>query len=303
MFFAFFVFLLFIFSNILIPKNNDAKSGIIQVGSHGFLGEKENSLDVLYIGDSESYSSFSPMQMYEEYGITGYVTGVSAQRIYNQYYYLKEALEKQSPKVVVVETNTLFRKYSVANAVVGELNNTVPFVKYHDRWKNISLRDLNFKKDYTHREVTKGFQIRKMIDSVEKTDYMKKSDKITEVPYLNEYYVKKIKELCEKKGAQVLLVSSKTLRNMNYGRHAGLQRMADRLELPYLDLNMIPEIDIDWKTDTVDQGDHLNTAGAIKVSSYMGEYLVKNYNLKSHKNDPYYADWNNDLVEYKKLIG
>lgn len=301
-FIAFFLFFIFIGSILLFPKDNTKKCGMQDVVSNGFLGEKENSLDVLYIGDSESYASFSPMQMYDEHGFTGYVLGASAQRIYNQYYYLKEALKNQSPKVVVIETNTLFRKYSVLKAVLGELNNSIPFFKYHNRWKKFSFNDLKLKKDYTHTEVAKGFRIRKMVESADNSDYMKNLGEVVEVPYLNEYYVGKIKELCQEKGIEVILVSTESLANMSYARHIGLQKMADRLELPYLDLNLVDEIEIDWQVDTADKGDHLNASGAYKVSKYMGKYLKEKYKLKSHKSDFKYKKWDYDLEEYKKLV-
>lgn len=301
-FFLILCLLIFVLSFVFAPKDNTSKSGMHQVEAHGILGEKENSIDVIFMGDSESYTSFSPFHMYDEYGFTSYVIGVSAQRIYNQYYYLKDALRTQNPQVVVIETNTLFRKYSVFNAIAGEANNLIPFFQYHDRWKKMSVRDFDLHKDYTYTDATKGFRVRKGIDSVENKDYMKKNKEKVEVPYLNEYYVKRIKELCESRGIKVLLVSSKSLKNWNYGRHQGMSEMAERLNIDYIDLNFVDEIEIDWQKDTLDKGDHLNTSGALKVSSYMGDYLSKKYNLKDHKNDPYYSNWNIDLEKYKELI-
>ena len=38
----------------------------------GFYQEKENSLDVVYIGASDVYNAFSPALAYKEYGYTSY---------------------------------------------------------------------------------------------------------------------------------------------------------------------------------------------------------------------------------------
>ena len=57
------------------PKNNEKSSGMRNAQATGFLTERENSLDYLIIGDSETYSSMSPMQLWRDYGYTGYVCG------------------------------------------------------------------------------------------------------------------------------------------------------------------------------------------------------------------------------------
>ena len=41
------------------------------------LRELDNSIDVIVVGDSLSYSSVSPMELWKDYGITAYVCGQS----------------------------------------------------------------------------------------------------------------------------------------------------------------------------------------------------------------------------------
>ena len=48
-------------SRILEPKNNDKESGMATPDANGFLAEKENTIDVLFIGDSLIYTSILPM--------------------------------------------------------------------------------------------------------------------------------------------------------------------------------------------------------------------------------------------------
>ena len=56
-------------------------------------------------------------------------------------------------------------------------------------------------------------------------------------------------------------------------------------------------MDIDWAHDTADFGDHMNFAGAQKVSSYIADYLADTYDLPDHREDAAYSDWN-DVVEW-----
>ena len=73
-----------------------------------YLCEPEDSIDVLFLGSSYAYCDWSPAAMYAGSGLTGYVMGGSEQTPAITYWYLKEALETQSPSVVVMEASSLF---------------------------------------------------------------------------------------------------------------------------------------------------------------------------------------------------
>lgn len=70
----------------------------------GFYEEPENTIDVLFLGSCNMYSSISPVLLYEEYGITGYAFCCPDQEMSTSYTYLKEALKHQDLKAVVVES-------------------------------------------------------------------------------------------------------------------------------------------------------------------------------------------------------
>ena len=63
----------------------------------------KDTVDVLIFGASHAFSSFSPEDLYEDYGITAYVQSSSCQRIWQSYYYLEEALKYQKPQYVILE--------------------------------------------------------------------------------------------------------------------------------------------------------------------------------------------------------
>ena len=107
--------LLVILSKVFIPKNNTVEAGIHNVTANGILGEKSNTIDIIILGDSESFTAISPMKIWKDYGFTVYNGGVSSQYLYDTYSYLKKSLNNQSPKIVVLETNAIFRKIPLSN--------------------------------------------------------------------------------------------------------------------------------------------------------------------------------------------
>lgn len=87
---------------------------------------------------------------------------------------------------------------------------------------------------------------------------------------------------------------------MTYEKHNSYLQLSKKIEVAYLDLNLISEIDINWESDSYDGGEHLNYNGAVKVSSFIGNYLKENYNLPDHREDDSFASWNDTLLDNSK---
>ena len=260
--------------------------------------EKKNTIDVLVAGDSESYTSVSPMDLWDRAGIAAYDCGQPGQRIQETYYILKTAFRTQSPKLVLFETNTMFRDPGFLKNVQLSLTEPLayhfPVIKYHNAWKALFDGPGGLKKSY------KGFEIRDKVVSYEgDEEYMKETKDKAQIPEVVRVYMEKIKRLCEKNGADLLLVSAPSPKNYNYKKHNSLEEYARENNLPYVDLNMkFRDIGIDWKRDSYDKGDHLNISGARKVTAYIGQYLADNYDLPDRRNDDGWREWDNLAREY-----
>ena len=76
------------------------------------------------------------------------------------------------------------------------------------------------------------------------------------------------------------------------------------MRVDYIDLNRgRHKVDIDWRWDTRDRGDHLNLSGATKVSRELSALLSRRYGLPDHRGDPTYATWEEDLDRYRAAVG
>lgn len=201
-------------SYVFYPKNNQDGFGMIDSSAIGIMGERSQSIDALFIGDSEAYSSFSPLQMWNERGFTSYVCATSAQRLIYGKTLLERALEKQRPKVVMIETNSLYAGFSREDAAFRDLQNLFPVFEYHNRWKTLGVWDVSQPIAATWTDSLKGFQVFTSVAAAESSDSMKPTNKVEEVPELSRQCLEEIVALCKEASATPVLVSTQ-----GQGRH------------------------------------------------------------------------------------
>ncbi len=289
-------------SVVLRPKNNDEKSGFYRPDVNGFLAEKENTIDALFIGDSLIYTSILPMRLYENYGFTSYDLSTPAQKLYESYDYLQQALERQKPSIVFIESNCLFRDFKIESALGAKVTKVLPVFTYHNRWKTLTWNDFVEKPEYTWINFKKGYKGTDKIKSPKDIkDYMVKKNEKKKIFDIDKFYIEKIFDLCEKNDIEVVLLSTPSMKSYNYPKYLRMKEFSEKYKLEYLDFNLDIDIGIDWREDTADRGDHLNFHGAKKVTDYIGKVLEQK-KLVNHRGDERYEDWEKSLVKYRKYF-
>lgn len=263
-------------SHVFVPKNNQAEFGQRDERVYGVLGQPEGSVEVLFLGDSEAYTSFSPLQLWDERGITSYVLGTPGQKLCYTRSLLGRALERQRPRVVVLETNCLFRSFSVGEALVRLAQDALPVLEYHDRWKSLRPEDVLGTVRATWTDEARGFVGKEGAVPADASSHMAPSDEVARLPWLSRVYLDDIARTCERAGTRLVLVSTPSTRNWSTARHNRMERVASELGVDYVDLNVGKDrVEIDWSRDTYDGGDHLNVDGARKVTSAVGALLAR----------------------------
>lgn len=285
--------LITVLSVILKPDKDVYNAVGVERKTSDINQEKENSLDVIFMGDSESYSAFNPVQMYDENGYTSYVCGTSLQKLCDTYALLQNVFKRQSPKVVVLETNCLFRAANpygeTDDKAMNAFSKAIPLMKYHDRWKSLIPMEAIYKSD--DRQL-KGFKYRPDVKPYTGGQWMNETDAHEPIKACNVEYFNKIHEYIKSHGATLILVSVPSPENWDYGRHNAVQALADKSGIEFIDLNLACDrLGIDWSRDTKDQGNHLNYSGAVKVSGYIGKYLAQNMGLPDHRGEEDYKQW------------
>lgn len=265
----------------------------------GIAAEEPNTIDVLILGDSESYSSVSPLELWQRTGIAAYVCGQSSQRIPETYYMLKTALKNQKPKLIILETNLLFRteepQKGLETALMEGIRYYAPVFRHHDLWKAFFQEKSEIGSFY------KGFELREEVIPYEKGEYMEATRKKEPISPYVKGYLDRIRRLCEDINVPLLLLSAPTPKHFTVQKYNAISEYANRYGLAYLDFNhRISELGIDWSVDTMDAGDHLNLSGAQKVTAYLADYLKKNYQWKDHRMEEAYQSWNMEAAYYQR---
>lgn len=153
--------------NILTLKGKEYLAYYSSVQHSEFYEMEKDTVDVLFLGTSHSYCGFSPQEFYDRCGIRSYNLGTSRQSIWLSYYWLKEALKTQKPKIVVqelyyaggsneneasVQKGLSFMKWSrnkaeaVSTAVeeypeLSFKSFIFPNMRFHGRWNELTAED------------------------------------------------------------------------------------------------------------------------------------------------------------------
>jgi len=301
---AFFLILFLLFGLISskterVMLNNDRIVPSRDRSMYRVRREPAGSIDVLIVGDSLSYTSVSPMQLWKAHGFTSYVCGQWGQKIRETEEMLRTVLRTQTPRLVILETDVLFRPQRKVRAlndgIETILNQYAPVFRGHDIWKSLIIRKKH------NPEYYKGFIVRCRVKPYEKGDYMKKRRKKIKLQNTVLTHMDNIISLCEESGAELLLIGAPSPVNYDYARNKAVSDYVKKNSLDWLDMNLLlKEVGINWKTDSLDEGDHLNFSGAEKVTKYLGDYLSEKYDLPDHRGDPAFASWAKESLVYEK---
>lgn len=301
------VLLLECFSFLLQPKNNHRKNWIQNPNSRGFYSEPTDSLDILLIGNSDAYSGFSPMELWNAYGYPSYICAEGHQTLAEGVNILREALRNQHPKLVILETDSIFYNRKPAmrlnDTTADYLQGILPVFRYHNLWKINSLSSMLTHPVYTAHHITKGQKLDNMSKGYIGKNYWNRHTldhqiPLTTLPFLNEFV-----QICRENNIPLLMMEIPSASSWSKIKHHLVQTYAKKHGIPFLDLDRRQkDFGLNWRTDTRDGGDHLNSQGAKKLTIYLGRYLSLHYDLTDRRLEPAYASWNTDYQCYLEKL-
>lgn len=274
----------------------------------GFYEEKENTLDVIFIGSSQMYADMAPAVLFHEYGITSYDFCANEQPMWISYYYIKEALKHQTPKVIVLDVFTVYGEDYEEEGVthinlddlpmslnkIAAIRDSVPagmrysfyfpLAKYHNTWTDFfeGKAELSF---YHENDPYKGYS-----PFVFAADYEEsaKPEVVNQresepIPERAGTWLRKIIDLCKEEGVPLVLIKTPNGNAERQKLYNSVSELAKETGTPFLNMNVL-----------LDGQAHVNVLQAEKISMLMGEYLVSHYEFEDKREDPAYAEWVQD---------
>ena len=262
----------------------------------------ENSVEVIAYGSSHAWKGLETMEMYREYGIGAYNYGCNWQRINTTSLFIHDSLRTQSPKVILIETLKIGELLEDTD-IIGEVYYTreipysnekkeyleqcfegnlgrylsyyVPLFAFHENWSE--LKTESFMKNCATEDYlsTMGFDESNERVSVQLEDpatFEQKSISGRAKAVLDD-----IVKTCQEKDIEIIFYTVPY--EGSYGSSAAVKEYAEENGCAYINFfEKIEDVGLDCNTDFQDRG-HLNTSGARKIASYLGKFIVDNYDV------------------------
>lgn len=305
----------------MVRTNGDTKNRFM-----GFYAEPKDSLDIVMIGSSPTYSSCVSPQLYGEYGIKAYPLASNVQRPVAGLYLTKESDKTQSPKLYMYEmrmyvgieegliSNMAYTrevtdnmKYSrnrndAIRAMTGGMVEAYGYAddmytyyfdifKYHSNWTSLIHGSQWASWRYTRLDPNKGYKITDKVGPTE-TPVINANAEPGELDKHQEQALHDLLSYLKEQGHEALFyVSPYKLAEGDAEKFAHIKEEVEAAGFAYLDMNQyLDEMQINFSEDFSDYGIHTNAVGARKCTLFLGKYLRDNYELPNHREGELYDD-------------
>ncbi len=261
-----------------------------------FYSQLDEHYDVVYMGNSHSFTSISPRVVDDILGINSYSLGISEQLIDQTYYELQQLIKFQQPEIIVLEANAIIPSVksqeipsdyvsssNIENYLAAIVDRNVELIDNHSGWKLPSelFNNLN---DFLHiisagkitGEDESGFH--PLVNIGNDEEFFVKPDKkgieVESINEINEYYLNKFSEFCDDNDIKLIIVKTPLM----YVSEYQLTFLEDSgLNLDYYDLNLSA---ISFNQLHFQDPGHLSTFGSLITSIRMAEILAAEMNIK-----------------------
>ncbi len=289
--------------------------------------QPRNTIDVVFMGSSHIHCNVNTALLWEKYGIASYDYSAAEQPLWMTYYYLKEILKYQKPRLVVLDLYSPARfkddyqynwlednlngvRFSwnklqmiAASCEFDKIWNYFPSIAtYHLRYADLKEEDWDYLTAAKHeRAAFKGYT---PYYSVSPQEEPVLSEKLSGgITIKSEIYLQRIIEYAEDHGIDLFLMVSPYITTdedeLVYNR---IREIAHQHGLEFNSTNYhYGTMDLDFEVDFNDHS-HLNYLGSCKFSDYLGKELKSMYDIPDRRGDARWESWDRHAAQIRKEV-
>lgn len=295
-----------------------------------------NQIDVIFLGSSHVRNAIFPMELWNDYGITSYNLAGNGNTIPVSYWILVNALDYQTPKVVVMDVfdmwpgrkiSTLWEhlhstlnafplsihKYQTVRDLIDNENLTdgegitvydkrwellFDLGEYHTRWSSLGEEDFDNKaKLESNSAVWKGAEPTSAVVPRDEHIYVE-NDNLYYDEIAKDYLVRMI-QLCADKNIDLLLINTGYDCSDEAKYFAdSVNEIAEQYKIPYIDFTKLDIINFESDLHTNGHNTHVNFSGGEKITSFIGQKISTQYQLTDYRDDVKYDSWWSDYQRF-----
>lgn len=295
----------------------------------GFDVLPSDSLDAIFIGSSNIFLNFSPLDLYADFGYKGYNLATPVQTLQQSYFVLKKALESQSPKYVFLDclafvgyydngegyTHMVYDTYPLDKFKIEYMEETLPeaydkrlflfpFLLYHTRWNELNISDFDLYY-YEEKEDFLGYSPAFSVKAYEEKEKEEEHDfEDIKIWPKDVESLERIIALCDENDCKLVLM--KTPCNLWYKEASEkMKEVSLKYGLEFWDFS---DLDIiNKETDYCDGGGHLNDFGVQKLTCEIGKRMQSEFGTEwvtsTDEINKYFAGRLNNLEKCRKIQG
>ncbi len=294
----------------------------------GFFEERENSLDAVYLGSSDTYAFWQAPIAFEQYGITVRPLCCNSQPLAAAKYLIEETRKKYPDALYIIPINNLTTEledthihyltdyyplsvnkikmiWAMADYAEEPYSKRMeyffPIVRYHPRWDSLQYDDFNYKLD--------GLKGASYYDSFleearDVSDIYCVTQEREELTPKSQELLLDLLEYCKQEEVNVLFITVPQILSdeQELARYNTANDIIESNGFPVLDLSdKVEEIGLDLTTDYYN-AEHTNIHGSIKWTHYISQYLIENYDFEDKRNQAEFQDWTDAVTLYRGII-
>ena len=285
--------------------------------------------NILFIGDCEVFATFSPVTLWENFGVTSFIRGNAQQLVWQSYYLLEEALRYERPDVIVFSvlamqygepqseaynrltlggmrwSRSKIRAIQASRTYEEDfLSYVFPLLRFKDRWRDLGADD--FRYFFYRPQVTlNGFMINSEVRPP--SDFSPPPLRRANYDFGEKAfeYLERITQLAASYDIPLVLVKAPTQYPHWHDQwNTQILDFAARNDLLFINLLDYTDImGLDMNAHTFDFGYTLNVFGAEKVTEFFGGLLVDAFDLPDRRSElETAARWAEKAALYHRVV-